>query len=218
LTADQQRLAAAYLPLARKIARRFARFAPDRFYLENYREHIAVCFLRLCQAVRDYDPAQNVKFSTYVYFCLEKVLCGGARRRRPLGYRHNPKRASEVMVPRILPIPEDWNRNDDKRCSAYESQFRLLGCLEDHNAARSGVPAFELRELLDRHMRGLSDRERTIVRLIYDEGLEQTDIAKQLGLSRSRVTHLHAQALAQIRQSIANTGQAELFHSFQDAA
>lgn len=60
----------------------------------------------------------------------------------------------------------------------------------------------EQRELLVRALEQLSERERTVVTLYYDQEMTMKDIGSQLGVDESRVSQLHSAAVAHLRNRI----------------
>jgi RNA polymerase sigma factor (sigma-70 family) len=67
------------------------------------------------------------------------------------------------------------------------------------NEGEAGIVARELRAQVVR----LSYRERRIVEGVYFEELQKDQIARELGVSASRVSQLHQQAMRKLRQRIA---------------
>jgi RNA polymerase sigma factor for flagellar operon FliA len=57
----------------------------------------------------------------------------------------------------------------------------------------------EQREILDRALARIPQRERQIVRLYYQQELTMKEIGKKLGIDESRVSQLHSAALARLR-------------------
>jgi RNA polymerase sigma factor FliA len=64
----------------------------------------------------------------------------------------------------------------------------------------------ELRELLAASIRGLPERERTVVGLYYYEGLTLADIGTILGVTESRVCQIHTKAVLSLRARMAADG------------
>ena len=60
----------------------------------------------------------------------------------------------------------------------------------------------ELQALLVREIARLPDREAAVVRHHYENGISFTQIAALLGLSKGRVSQLHASALTKLRKRI----------------
>lgn len=60
----------------------------------------------------------------------------------------------------------------------------------------------EVREALVRAVESLSRQERTVIKLYYFEGQTLKDIKAVLGVSESRVSQIHAQAVIHLRQKL----------------
>ncbi|MGH2849383.1 MAG: SigB/SigF/SigG family RNA polymerase sigma factor [Solirubrobacteraceae bacterium] len=69
-------------------------------------------------------------------------------------------------------------------------------------ASDSGLDDAERRVFLSRALRELADRERTILRLRFIDGLTQTEIAERVGLSQMHVSRLLRSTLATLRMRL----------------
>lgn len=65
-----------------------------------------------------------------------------------------------------------------------------------------GVEQREVRQELARAVEGLSAQERTVIVLYYFRGQSLKDIKAELGVSESRVSQIHAQAVIHLRQKL----------------
>lgn len=73
----------------------------------------------------------------------------------------------------------------------------------DHYATEdSTLTSSDDRMLLEDAVRGFSDREKAIIRMRFEEGLTQAEIAKQLGVSQVQVSRLLRRTLARIHDRI----------------
>ncbi len=70
---------------------------------------------------------------------------------------------------------------------------------EDEELERS-----EERAVLEPALRDLAPREREILRMRFEEGLTQTEIAERVGISQMHVSRLVRRSLEQMRQSLAD--------------
>jgi len=66
----------------------------------------------------------------------------------------------------------------------------------------------EMREMLERAMQHLNERERQIMIMRFFEELSQAEVAKRLGISQMHVSRLQRAALEQLRQYVPQDGQA----------
>ncbi len=92
----------------------------------------------------------------------------------------------------------------------------LMDCLEDKQAVGPAHHAVltEARTEVGRAMAKLPERGREVVRLRYEREWTFQQIAAHLGVSESRASQLHAQALSRMRQSLTAAG----FHDGQLSA
>ncbi len=73
---------------------------------------------------------------------------------------------------------------------------------DDASDISSEVESHELREALVRAVESLSRQERTVITLYYFEGQTLKEIKAALGVSESRVSQIHAQAVIHLRQRL----------------
>jgi RNA polymerase sigma-B factor len=62
--------------------------------------------------------------------------------------------------------------------------------------------AAEWRTILEPHLQALPEREQTILRLRFVDGLTQSEIAGRIGLSQMHVSRLLVHSLRTLRQNI----------------
>jgi len=60
----------------------------------------------------------------------------------------------------------------------------------------------EQRGLLARALTRLSERERTVVTLYYEQEMTMKEIGEQLGIDESRVSQLHSAAIGHLRHRV----------------
>ena len=60
----------------------------------------------------------------------------------------------------------------------------------------------ERREILDRALERLPERQQQVMGLYYDEELTMREIGRKLGIGESRVSQLHSAALVRLRQRV----------------
>ena len=84
---------------------------------------------------------------------------------------------------------------------------RPTACIDDVPESRlaqpDGTAAVDDRELVDRLLDVLDDRERDLVLMKYLLGYRNVDIAEELGMNASTVSTKLANALAKMRSSMA---------------
>jgi RNA polymerase sigma-B factor len=65
-----------------------------------------------------------------------------------------------------------------------------------------GMGVAEWRTMLEPHVQALPEREQTIIRLRFVDGLTQSEIATRIGLSQMHVSRLLVHSLATLRQRL----------------
>lgn len=82
-------------------------------------------------------------------------------------------------------------------------EIPLVDTLRDDGGDISAeVESHELRDALVRAVEALSRQERTVITLYYFEGQTLKEIKAALGVSESRVSQIHAQAVIHLRQKL----------------
>ena len=66
----------------------------------------------------------------------------------------------------------------------------------------------EIRRAVKAEIRKLPDREKLVLSLYYDEGLTLAEIGGVLGVTESRVSHIHTKAVLQLRSRMSASGMA----------
>jgi len=82
-------------------------------------------------------------------------------------------------------------------------EVALLNTLKDNGPdPMSLIETTEVRGALSQAVENLSPQERTVIRLYYFEGMTLKEIKKVLGVSESRVSQIHAQAVIRLRAKL----------------
>jgi len=82
-----------------------------------------------------------------------------------------------------------------------------MGATDDHISSKSmdqlgpyeGVQKENFKKSLANEIRGLPDRERMVLTLYYEEDLNLREIGAVIGVSESRVSQIHSQALIRLQ-------------------
>lgn len=96
-------------------------------------------------------------------------------------------------------VPLEGGTDDDETTSVIDQ----LGSEDEE------LSATEDRMLLDNVIREFSSRERDIIRMRFEDGLTQAQIAKELGISQVQVSRLLRRTLARIQEKIGVQGAPE---------
>ena len=155
----------------------------------NIEDLISIGTIGLIKAVGTYRTDKNIKLATYASRCIENEIL--------MYLRRNSKTRLEVSIDE--PLNVDWDGNELLLSD-------ILGTDEDviYRDMENEVE----RKLLNRAIRKLTDRERTIVELRFGlnspEGEEKTqkEVADLLGISQSYISRLEKKIMKRLRKEI----------------
>lgn len=174
LTVDQQRLAEQYLPLARRMAQPMKKRNPT-----HWEEYESAACLALVEAAEAFQPDRHVKFATYAQQRIWGALKDVTRRRQ--------SRARTLA--KVRPILES---NAPVYCEEGKGHVLLV---QPHAAVGA---EFESTDAAESWFRKLPRGHAAACREIYMNGKTHAEAAESLGLSASRVTYIHLEAMAML--------------------
>ena len=221
--AAREQLVARFLPLARQLARRYQRGG------EQLDDLTQVASLGLLKAIDRFDPARETAFSSFAVPTIlgelkrhfrdkgwsvrvprdlqelaVKVDRVGDEMARELGRAPTPAEIAErtgTTLEQVLEAREaagayravslDRPRTDEEEDG--DSYADAVG------AEDPGYTIAEASATVDRLMRVLSDREREVLRLRFEEDLTQSEIGTRVGVSQMHVSRLIRQSIARLR-------------------
>ncbi len=176
LTAEQGERAGAYLPLARSLATPFKLRWPA--LKEEFESEVA---LAVAQEAGRFEPGRGVKFATAARPRILGALKDACRRERPFGFREAPREGRPTI----------------HHLDAHGLRYGRMV-----NRPEAGPPAgadLEAAEAFEALVRRLPARHAEVLRLIYRDGKDQRETARAIGLGQSRISNMHAEALAILR-------------------
>jgi RNA polymerase sigma-B factor len=216
-----------FLPLARSIARRYDQSG------EPLEDLVQVASMALVKAVDRYDPHRGAAFSSFAvptiagelkrYFRDRTWAIRPPRDVQELALRVD--RAAERLntqlnrAPTVREIGEAVAETDELVLEAMQARgvYSTLSfeaphgrsddrsVLQDTLGAREdGYEDAESRALVDRLMRGVSPRERLVLRLRFEEDLTQAEIGQLLGVSQMQISRILRRALERLREVAAH--------------
>lgn len=172
LTPARQAIAAAYVPLVRRLAR------PFRLAWPKHRDDLdSAALCALVQAAADFDARVGATFPTFLRFRVYGAIRDELRRigrhdappAQADGYRYHPGRDELARLMLASPV---------------EPPSRAVDSADE----------------VDGWLRSLPPIHAAACRALYLEGTTQQDHADGVGLSKSRVSEVHREALAMLRQ------------------
>lgn len=209
----REQLFVRYRALARAIARRQhgrrPRHGADLCDLEHF------AYEGLLQAIDRYDPLRGIPFGAFARRRIVGSISDGAARMSEVDAGHRQLRRQEADRARSM-LDDGAAGADDPvaRLSALASGLAIglmlqgttlaVGTDEEDprpNAYQS-LAWREMNALLILGIADLPEREAMIVRQHYEGGVSFTHIAALLGLTKGRVSQLHAMALGRLRRRL----------------
>jgi RNA polymerase sigma-B factor len=225
--AARDRLIESFIPVVRGIAHRYAGRGEHIDDLEQ------VASVGLIKAIDRFDLDRDVELMTYVFPTVVGELkrhfrdrgwsVTVPRRLKELHYRLS--RVIEELTatlgrsPTISELARETGADEEEVVEAIEvgrayAPRSLTRTVDSDDGARTelidliddeepGYAAAENRELLASGLRALDERERRILHLRFVEGLTQSQIAVEIGISQMHVSRLIRRALETLSEEIA---------------
>jgi len=208
------------LPMVHKIARQVVTYLKPPLSFEDM---VSAGTVGLVRAARDFDPSHHAEFKTYAYIrikgaILDELRCWSfmpenLRKRINMAHQLSRKITEQTgTVPTDIELAEKLGITLEELYETLESaraqHFISLDCfgqdepvLSNFLAATNPVAPeekIEKEELIDKlaeAIRQLSERQRQVILLYYQQQLTMKQIAEVLEITESRVSQLHASAL-----------------------
>ena len=175
LDPEQQDLAARHVPLARSLAKPLKEAFPKAI-----EEFDSAALLALVEAAQSFDPERGVKFGTFARFRILGALRDVQRMLGERGFRKDmPNARTYRFVPGIA-----------------EAGLLMLTSREEPQETE-----VDAAEQVEHWLKSLPPRHADACRKLYLEFKTQSQVAAGLGLAKSRVSTLHAEALDILRDS-----------------
>lgn len=201
-----------YRPLARGVASRQFRLRQRNGTELGDLEQFA--YEGLLHAIDRFDPLHGTPFAGYARRRIIGSIADGAARMNEIDAQHTARARRERERARML-APEPGTAADPLRALSELAAGLALGLMlegtsliESESGADHRPNAYEslawreLQALLVREVGRLPEREALILREHYEHGVSFTHIAQLLGISKGRVSQLHASALAKLRARV----------------
>lgn len=220
-------LITAHLGLAQHLARRFANRG------EPLDDLIQVASIGVVKSVDRFDPGRGVEFST---FAARTILGELKRHFRDKGWAvRAPRRIQELYLeighasaelvqklgrsPTMDELAEKTGATVEAVIEATEagSGYRTASLDAPSKSERGGVEVVgeeedgfeevDNRALLLPALESLPEREQTILKLRFESGLTQSEIAARIGVSQMHVSRLLTASLRRLRDEIEQSGE-----------
>lgn len=219
-----EQLIKGYLPLIKKIAQHLLTKLPRCIQLDDL---LQAGMVGLLEAVKHYNPEKGASFDTYAVIRIRGTMLDEVRKENwlPRSVHRNARRLEQATIQLEGELGRDAHDNeianamhismDDYRKLLSQQNAKHVFNLEEA-ANDDGTPFEEMLHdssndpfedaqfqnfyfLLLRGMQKLSDRERHVLKLYYDDELSLKEIGVRLGVSESRVCQIHHQAMTHLK-------------------
>jgi RNA polymerase sigma factor for flagellar operon FliA len=163
----------------------------------------------LVQAAQSYDPSRSVSFATFAYYRVRGAIFDEVRKS---WHASHVKVALDTMAmaesTEAQTAEAKYQSSDEvnEYSSVTSGQFLSLESAHSERipaATESPASDFlrkEESEVIHEAIRQLPQRHRLVLQAYYFEDLSLVNIGRQLNLSKSWVSRIHAQALAKLRR------------------
>lgn len=210
-----------YLPLVQKIALRIKVKLPPEIELDDLTQ---VGLMGLLRARDSYDPAQGASFATYAGIRIKGAMLDEIRAHDwlPRSVQSQLRQVAEAIQAadaRLGRAAQDPDIAQELGLSLaeYQQLAGQLACarmthiedsVEAEQAEADNANPLEQvgdagsRQALAEAIERLPEKERLMMSLYYAEGLNLREIGAVLGVTESRVSQLHGQALARLRAEL----------------
>ncbi|MCW5936516.1 MAG: sigma-70 family RNA polymerase sigma factor [Fimbriimonadaceae bacterium] len=220
-----------YSTMVERIARRFSGVEP-------FEDLVQVGYIGLLNALSKFDPSEGVRFNTYATHLVAGEIKHYLRDKTQMirhpawvqELRQRLNRASIELQARYGRVPSHREIADHCKVSEQAVQEVLAAqdllrvasldtpILEDEEGdsdldkleSGGGNPVpVEDRVVLEAAMRQLRELEREVLVMFHFDGLSQTEIATDLGISCNYVSHILRQSVSKLRKILTNEERAD---------
>lgn len=176
----------------------------------EFADYLQYARLGLVEAIDRYDATREASFVTFATYRIRGAILNGIEKCTELATQRAQQR--RLQRERLRSIKEDLPASKDPFARLIDLTLNLAvgylleesGIWKTGEADRASDPylSFELKRLGQRMkvlLEALPERERTILRYHYFDHKEFVEISEVLGISKGRVSQLHARALQVLR-------------------
>jgi RNA polymerase sigma factor FliA len=227
--AYRDQLITEYLPYVKRIVQRLAVHLPSTVDIDDL---MNVGVIGLIQAVDRYDPRRDNKFMTYAIFRIKGAVLSELRARdflsrsnrrkirelesaylrvqQKLGREANDNEVAKEMGVNLEQIHRTKQMSsisfislEELGVSSREEKEKLLSYLVNNDDDALNITKLkELKAALARAIEELPEKERLVISLYYLDELTMKETGKVLGITESRVSQIHSQAILHLRTKL----------------
>lgn len=218
-----EQLVTQYASLVKRIAYHIMSRLPPSVQVDDL---IQAGMIGLLEAARNYDAGQGASFETYAGIRIRGAMLDEIRKGdwAPRSVHRKARQVAEAVreienatgrdakdheVAKALGMSlDEYHKALQDASGCRLLSFEEMGINEDAVCSRigktdggpfEGVQREDFKRSLAEAIAGLPDRERLVLTLYYDEDLNLREIGAVIGVSESRVSQIHSQALLRLQ-------------------
>ena len=211
-----------YTPLVKRIAHHLVAKLPSYIQLDDL---VQAGMIGLIEAARKFDDSKGASFVTYAGIrirgsMLDEVRKGDwtprsvhrnsrrvAKAKREIEHTNGREARVQEVADKLGVSLEEYHHfvhdSNHSRIVAFEDLGLNEAIITNTHASMpnpiEGVQKADFTASLSAELAKLSDREKLVVALYYDEELNLREVGEVLGVSESRVSQIHSQAMARLQ-------------------
>jgi RNA polymerase sigma factor for flagellar operon FliA len=227
--AYRDQLITEYLPYVKRIVQRLAVHLPSTVDVDDL---MNVGVIGLIQAVDRYDPRRDNKFMTYAIFRIKGAVLSELRARdflsrsnrrkirelesaylrleQKLGREAEDQEIAEELGVDLEQVYRTKQMSsisfislEELGVSSRDEKEKLLSYLiNNDDDALSMTKLKELKAAMAQAIKQLPEKERLVISLYYLDELTMKETGKVLGITESRVSQIHSQAILHLRTKL----------------
>ncbi|HEY4241279.1 MAG TPA: sigma-70 family RNA polymerase sigma factor [Kofleriaceae bacterium] len=220
--ADRAKLLTDHTDLVHRVAN--VLYPRVRKYLDH-EELVSMGTVGLAEAAAAYDPAKGASFKTFAWYRIHGAMIDGVRALTNLPRGAWVKLQALRATADYLELQGERARSPAVQAMGEPSRAQALGDVanalaaiqtmftvsldaapDPADAAESAPEAMDRRRFaaaLDEAIHALPEKEQRLVVGYYREGKSFVELAAELGLSKSWVSRVHAQAIDRLKRALA---------------
>ena len=226
---DRRQLIIDYLPYVKRVVNRIIVHLP---YGVEREDLYNVGVIGLIQAIDRFDPSRDNKFTTYAVFRIRGAVLSELRsrdflsrlsRRKIREVDHvcakleqrlgRPAEAAELAAEMNMPLDElhrikqmssiSFISFEELEGSTNMDKNKLFnGFLREEEDVLSKTGLMEIQSAVAEAIEELPEKEKLVLSLYYDDELTMKETGGVLGITESRVSQLHSQAIRRLRAKL----------------
>lgn len=226
----REKLILEYAPLVKVVAGRLSMYLG---YNVEYEDLVSYGIFGLIDAIDKFDMGKEVKFETYASLRIRGAILDQIRKMdwipRTIRQRQkqidaaikeleqkNARAATDAELAEYIGISEnefmDWQNqvkaDNMVSLNEYLEQGNDISAEKSmssgYDTPESVVEQSELKEMLEKALELLTEKEKKVILLYYYEELTLKEISRVLEVSESRVSQLHTKALQKMKTKMGN--------------